>query len=78
MSQRIVYRGYEILPSGEGRGWAAWILYRDVPEGCLRGCASREAAVQAAERAIDRRIAALPRFARPSAACAGSHAAQQG
>ncbi len=54
MAERIRYGGYDIVPHTEGGGWAAWILYRDVPHGRITGKASAAAAVTAAKEAIDR------------------------
>jgi hypothetical protein len=55
MLQRVPYRGHEILVCSQGRGWAAWLLERDVPVGCLRDYPTRDAALHGAEREIDRR-----------------------
>ncbi len=54
MAERIRYSGYDIVPQSEDHGWAAWILYRDVPHARITGKASAAAAVAAAKQAIDR------------------------
>jgi hypothetical protein len=55
MTERVRYRGYDIVPETNHTGWAAWILLREVPHGRVTGQPSDEKAVEAAKKFIDRR-----------------------
>jgi hypothetical protein len=53
ITDRVPYRGYEILPDSEITG-VAWINYCDLPHGRVSGQPSVAAAVTAAKQEIDR------------------------
>jgi hypothetical protein len=54
MAERVRYQGYEILLEAASTGWAAWILYREVPQGRVSGHRCASVAVAAAKQEINR------------------------